>query len=61
VPLAFLRDRADIASRLAVALRSTPPDLAHYRFGGLDIDALVAWLERQPATTSATAPFSRPA
>jgi hypothetical protein len=61
VPLAFLRDRADIASRLAVALRSTPPDLAHYRFSGLDIDAVVAWLERQPATTSATVPFSRPA
>ena len=51
VPLAFLRDRADIASRLAMALRSTPPDLARYRFGGLDTDVLAAWLERQ---------FSRP-
>jgi len=54
VPLAFLRDRADIASRLAMALRSTPPDLARYRFGGLDLDALVAWLERQPATPATT-------
>ena len=51
VPIGSLRDRPDVASRLAAALRSTPPDLARYRFGDVDIDGIAAWLERQ-----ATAP-----
>jgi dimethylamine monooxygenase subunit A len=50
VPLAVLSERPDVASRLATALRSTPPDLASYRFGGLDIDAIATWLERQAGT-----------
>jgi dimethylamine monooxygenase subunit A len=49
VPLALLTDRPDVASGLAAALRSTPPDLAGYRFGGLDLDGLATWLERQAA------------
>lgn len=49
VPLAVLRDRPEVALRLAGALRSMPPDLARYRFGELAIDGingLGAWLER---------------
>jgi hypothetical protein len=64
VPLAVLSDRPDVASRLAAALRSSPADLASYRFGGLDIDAIATWLEhaalgsREPGGQVATrAPF----
>jgi hypothetical protein len=47
VPFAVLKDRPDVAARLAAAMRSSPADLARYRFAGLDVAALVDWLERQ--------------
>ena len=50
VPLAVVKDRAGTASRLAAALRCTPPDLAAYRFGALDISRLAAYLDRQGMT-----------
>ena len=46
VPLAALRDRPELATRLARTLRSTPPDLAAYRFGAVDIGVLADCLER---------------
>ena len=47
VPVAFLRERPDIAQRLAAGLRSTPADLARYRLGSIDVDGVAVWLERQ--------------
>jgi dimethylamine monooxygenase subunit A len=47
VPLAVVKQRDGTASRLAGALRCTPPDLAAYRFGALDIGRLAAYLDRQ--------------
>jgi Protein of unknown function (DUF3445) len=49
VAMATLSEHPRIATRLAKALRSTPPELAAYRFGTLDVDGLAAWLERQAA------------
>lgn len=43
--LSRLAQRPDIALGIASALRATPPDLARYRFGGLDISAIATWLE----------------
>ena len=46
-PLAVMRDRPDLARRMASALRSMPTDLATYRFGALDVDVLADWLTSQ--------------
>lgn len=45
VELTCLSSRPDIGARLAQAMRSTPPDLARYRFASLDIAAIATWLE----------------
>jgi hypothetical protein len=47
VPLAALKERPGTASQLAGALRATPPDLAAYRFGAVDIDRVAEYLDRQ--------------
>ncbi len=45
VPLAVLKEKPELATGLAGALRATPPDLAAYRFGALDTRRLANWLE----------------
>ncbi len=47
VPLAVIRDRPELARRMASALRSMPTDLATYRFGALEVDVLADWLVSQ--------------
>jgi dimethylamine monooxygenase subunit A len=44
VPIAVMRDRPELATRMAGALRSMPGELATYRFGALDVDVLADWL-----------------
>jgi hypothetical protein len=45
-PLASLQHQPDFASRLAAAICATPGDLVRYRFGDIDTDGIVRWLER---------------
>ncbi len=45
VPLGVLKEKPELATGLAGALRATPPDLAAYRFGALDTRRLANWLE----------------
>jgi Protein of unknown function (DUF3445) len=45
VPLAALRDQPGMAGEFAAAIRSTPADLALYRFGAIDIGGVSRWLE----------------
>jgi dimethylamine monooxygenase subunit A len=47
VPLGALAGQPALAAALARALRSTPPDLAAYRFGTRDVSVLSYWLERR--------------
>jgi hypothetical protein len=45
VPLAALRGQPRKAGQLAATIRATPADLADYRFGTVDINAVSRWLE----------------
>jgi hypothetical protein len=56
VPMTTVSEQPPMANRLAAALRSTPPELAAYRFGTLDVDGLAAWLERKGAVPTDAAP-----
>jgi Protein of unknown function (DUF3445) len=55
VRLAALQDQPYVACRLAAAVRSSPPDLARYRFGGIDREGVASWLESSRASSPGAA------